>query len=332
MPRLVGTLASLVSGPIVICLGMIAVFSFLSENFFSLSNAVNVVRQASVLALVAFGQTFVILLAGIDLSVGAVMGLTSCVTAALMLQAHLAPVLAAVIGIGVATACGLANGLVHSFLGLNPFVPTFGMWGMALGAALIITEERVLTGFPSTLRVLHDGEFLGVPAPLLLVAGILLTLHTFLKATPHGIATYAIGGNEGAARLSGIRVRLHKTLIYAFSGFMAGAAGVLFLARSNAAQAIDTIGYEFDSIAAVVVGGTSLMGGKGGVAHTLVGVALIATLRNGLNMVGVNLYLQLVFIGVVLILAYVTENQGLFHALRELKRRLAGVPASVEEA
>jgi ribose/xylose/arabinose/galactoside ABC-type transport system permease subunit len=332
MGRLITRIASFASGPIIICLGMIAVFSVLSENFFSLSNAVNIVRQASVLALVAFGQTFVILLAGIDLSVGALMGLTSCLTATLMQKAHLAPVLAAIIGVGAAAVCGLANGLVHSFLGLNPFVPTFGMWGMALGAALIITEERVVTGFPATLRVLHDGEFLGLPAPLLLVAAILLVLHTFLKATPAGIATYAIGGNEGAARLSGIRVRLHKTLIYTFSGFMAGVAGILFLARSNAAQAIDTIGYEFDSIAAVAVGGTSLMGGKGGVAQTVVGVTLIATLRNGLNMVGVNLYLQLVFIGVVLILAYVTENQSLVQFLRGVKQRLTGPPAGAEVA
>lgn len=332
MARLTGRLRSLVSGPIVICLGMIAVFSLLSENFFSLSNAVNIIRQGSVLALVAFGQTFVILLAGIDLSVGAVMGLASCVAATLMLKLHVAPVLAAAMGIGAATLCGLANGLVHSYLGLNPFVPTFGMWGMALGAALIITEERVITGFPGTLRVLHDGEFLGLPAPLLVVAAVLLILHTFLRATPHGIATYAIGGHEGAAHLSGIRVRLHKTLVYGFSGFMAGVAGILFLARSNAAQAIDTIGYEFDSIAAVVVGGTSLMGGRGGVSQTLVGVALIAILRNGLNMAGVNLYLQLVFIGVVLIMAYVTENQSLVQFLRGLKQRLGRSPASVEGA
>jgi ribose transport system permease protein len=332
MASVIIKLRSALSGPIIICLGMIGVFSLLSENFFSLSNAVNIIRQASVLALVAFGQTFVILLAGIDLSVGAVMGLTSCVTAALMLKAHVAPILAAVIGVGAAALCGLVNGLVHSFLGLNPFVPTFGMWGMALGAALIITEERVLTGFPGTLRVLHDGEFLGLPAPLLVVVAVLLVLHTFLRATPHGVATYAIGGNESAAHLSGIRVRLHKTLIYTFSGVMAGMAGVLFLARSNAAQAIDTIGYEFDSIAAVVVGGTSLMGGRGGVSRTLVGVVLISTLRNGLNMAGVNLYLQLIFIGLVLILAYVTENQSLFHFLLNLKRRLVGAPASAEEA
>jgi len=316
MPRLVPRITPFLSGPVVIILGMIVLFSLLSEGFFSLSNAVNIIRQASVLALVSFGQTFVILLAGIDLSVGAVMGLTSCVTAQLMLAGHVHPAVAALFGIATAAVCGLLNGMVHSFLGLNPFVPTFGMWGMALGAALIITEERVITGFPSSLRFLHDGEFLGLPAPLFLVAAVFLLLHLFLRATPAGVATYAIGGNEAAARLSGIRVRLHKTAIYAFSGFMAGIAGILFLARSNAAQAIDTIGYEFDSIAAVVVGGTSLMGGKGGVAQTLVGVALIATLRNGLNMVGVNLYLQLVFIGLGLIVAYVSESRSLLPFLR----------------
>jgi ribose transport system permease protein len=325
MTRLASRITGALSGPVVIILGMILLFSLLSEGFFSPSNAVNIVRQASVLALVAFGQTFVILLAGIDLSVGAVMGLTSCVTAQLMLAGHVHPAPAALIGIATATLCGLVNGTVHSYLGLNPFVPTFGMWGMALGAALIITEERVLAGFPGSLRLLHDGEFLGLPAPLLLVAAVFLLLQLFLRATPAGIATYAIGGNEGAAKLSGIRVRLHKTAVYAFSGFMAGVAGILFLARSNAAQAIDTIGYEFDSIAAVAVGGTSLMGGRGGVAQTLTGVALIATLRNGLNMVGVNLYLQLVFIGVVLILAFVSENQSLLQFLRRL--RGAGRPA-----
>ncbi len=332
MSRQAGRLRLACSGPIVITLGMIGFFSLLSKNFFSLSNAVNVVRQGSVLALVAFGQTFVILLAGIDLSVGAVMGLTSCVTALLMLKLHLAPVLAALVGLGVAMLCGLCNGSVHSLLGINPFVPTFGMWGMALGAALIITEERVLTGFPQTLRVLHDGVILGLPVPLLLVAAAFLVLHGFLKSTPYGIAIYAIGGNEGAARLSGIRVTLIKTLVYTFCGFMAGLAGILFLARSNAAQAIDTIGYEFDSIAAVVVGGTSLLGGKGGVAQTLVGVTLIATMRNGLDMAGVNLYLQLVLMGLILILAYVAENQSLYQVIRNLKRRLVGSPANASKA
>jgi ribose transport system permease protein len=316
MARLASRIAAALSGPVIIILGMILVFSLLSEGFCSPSNAANIIRQASVLALVAFGQTFVILLAGIDLSVGAVMGLASCVAAQLMLAGHVHPALAALIGVAIAAGCGLANGMVHSLLGLNPFVPTFGMWGMALGAALIITEERVITGFPGSLRFLHDGELLGLPAPLFLVAGIFLLLHLVLRATPAGVATYAIGGNEGAAKLSGIRVRLHKTAVYTFSGFMAGVAGILFLARSNAAQAIDTIGYEFDSIAAVAVGGTSLMGGRGGVAQTLVGVTLIATLRNGLNMVGVNLYLQLVFIGLGLILAYVSENQSLRELLR----------------
>ena len=150
----------------------------------------------------------------------------------------------------------------------------------------------------------------GIPVPLILVMIIWVILHLFLKWTPYGTAIYAIGGNPTAAELSGIPVRRYKTMIYTFSGLMAGIAGILFLARANAAQAVDTIGYEFDSIVAVVVGGTSLMGGKGGVAQTLLGVLLLAAVRNGLNMMGASIYLQLVVVGLILILAYIAENQA----------------------
>jgi ribose transport system permease protein len=298
-----------ISGPIIIFVIMVAVFAIASRRFFTLSNAANIIRQGSVLALAAFGQTFVILLGGIDLSIGAVMGLTSCAAAISMVNLGFSPLLAVLVALLVSLLCGTINGVVANYIGLNPFVATFGMWGMALGVALIITEERVIYGFPETLRVLHDGELLRIPVPLFIVLAVWAVLHIFLRRTPKGTATYAIGGNEEAARLSGISVRLHKTLIYSFSGLMAGMAGILFLARTNAAQAIDTIGFEFDSICAVVLGGTVLAGGRGGAKETLIGVFLFATLRNGLNMMGVNLYLQLVFVGVILILAYVAESQ-----------------------
>ncbi len=288
---------------------MVAVFAIASRRFFTLSNAANIIRQGSVLALAAFGQTFVILLGGIDLSIGAVMGLASCTAAVSMVSLGFPPLAAVLVAVLVAALCGAINGVVANYIGLNPFVATFGMWGMALGVALIITEERVIYGFPETLRVLHDGQLGGIPVPLFIVLAVWAVLHVFLRWTPKGTATYAIGGNEEAARLSGISVPLHKSLIYTFSGFMAGLAGILFLARTNAAQAIDTIGFEFDSICAVVLGGTALAGGRGGVKETLIGVFLFATLRNGLNMTGVNLYLQLVFVGVILILAYVAESQ-----------------------
>jgi len=226
-----------------------------------------------------------------------------------MVNGIASPFLAVIVSLSVAAFCGLINGLVINNIGLNPFVATFGMWGMALGAALVITEERVVFGFPESLRIFHDGELFGIPVPLIIVVFFFVILHIFLKSTSWGIATYAIGGNEMAARLSGVRVVIHKTLIYTFCGFMAGIAGIMFLARSNAAQAVDTIGYEFDSIVSVVVGGTSLSGGKGGIFQTLIGVILIAVVRNGLNILGVNIYFQLVFIGIILILAYVAESQ-----------------------
>jgi ribose transport system permease protein len=299
-----------VSGPMIICAGTVVFFSLFAKNFFSASNAANIIRQASVLAIVAFGQTFAIIIQGFDLSVGAVMGLTACVTALLMIQGMVPVVVVLILALLVATFCGLINGVVTNYIGLNPFVATFGMWGMALGVALVISEEKVVFGLPNTLRFLHDGEWLGIPVPLILVMIIWVILHLFLKLTPYGTATYAIGGNPTAAELSGIPVRRYKTMVYAFSGLMAGIAGILFLARANAAQAVDTIGYEFDSIVAVVVGGTSLMGGKGGVAQTLLGVVLLAAVRNGLNMMGASIYLQLVAVGVILILAYIAENQA----------------------
>ncbi len=297
-----------ITGPVIMLLLIIVFFSVMSRRFFSLSNAANIIRQGSVLALAAFGQTFVILIAGIDLSIGAVMGLTSS-TAALLMLGGFAPGLAVLIALLVALACGSINGVVTNYIGLNPFVSTFGMWGMSLGVALVITEERVIFGFPEALRFLHDGSLLGIPAPLIMVLAIWAVLHFFLRRTAGGTSVYAIGGNEESARLSGIPVRFRKTLLYAFSGLMAGLAGILFLARANSASAIDTIGFEFDSICAVVLGGTALAGGRGGVKETLLGVALLATLRNGMNMVGVNHYLQLVSVGVILILAYVAEGQ-----------------------
>jgi ribose transport system permease protein len=316
------------SGPVIIGVLVVLFFSVLADNFFSGSNAVNIIRQGSVLALAAFGQTLVILIAGIDLSTGAVMGLTSC-TAALLMVKGLPPFPAVLLALLTASFCGLVNGVVTNYVGLNPFVSTFGMWGMALGAALIATDERVIFGFPETLRVLHDGWFLGLPAPLWLVGLALFFLHVFLKKTPWGIAVYGIGGNEVSAALSGIRVRLLNTLLYTASGFFAGTSGILFLARTNAAQAIDTIGFEFDSICAVVLGGTSLAGGKGGVVGTLVGVAIIAVARNGMNMLGVDPYLQLVFVGVILILSYIAESQK--ETISRLRKTLFGGEKAPEE-
>lgn len=305
-------------GPAVIFLCLVVIFSLVNRRFFTLSNAENIIRQTSVLALAAFGQTLVILLGGIDLSIGAVMGLASCTAALSMVGLGLPPWAAALLAVSLGALCGLINGVVTNYVGLNPFIATFGMWGMALGVALVISDESVIFGFPENLKVLHNGRFLGLPAPLWLIAGTGAAIHVFLRYTPAGIATYAIGGNQEAARLSGIRVLRHKTLVYLVSGLLAGFSGLIFLARTNAAQAVDTIGFEFDSVCAVVLGGTALSGGRGGVKQTALGAFLLIIMRNGLNMIGANLYIQLVVVGLVLILAYIAEDQLSKHRLPEL--------------
>lgn len=292
-----------------ICLFMILALSVFTPNFFTISNLKNLIRQGSVLALVAFGQTFVILIEGIDLSAGAVMGLVSCTAAVLMVQEGVPLIIAVILALIVAVICGLINGFISNYIGLNPFIATYGMQAMALGLALVLTKERVIFGIPESLSFLNYGELAGIPIPLVIVLIMGVGLNYFLTSTTHGIATHAIGGNVTTAELSGIRVRFHKTMIYTFSGLMAGIAGIMFLARCNAAQGIDTIGFEFDSIAAVVAGGTSLYGGKGGIYQTIIGVALITIVRNGMNLVGVNSYLQMVVIGSILILAYTVGNK-----------------------
>lgn len=297
------------TGSVWICLIMVLALSIFTPNFFTISNLKNLIRQGSVLALVAFGQTFVILIEGIDLSVGAIMGLASCTAAVLMVQAGAPLMIAILLALALAVICGLVNGFISNYIGLNSFITTYGMQAMALGAALVMTKERVIFGIPESLSVINYGELAGIPVPLLIVLIMGIGLNFFLKSTTHGIATHAIGGNVTTAELSGIRVRFHKTMIYTFSGLMAGIAGIMFLARCNAAQGIDTMGFEFDSIAAVVAGGTSLYGGKGGIYQTLIGVALITIVRNGMNLVGVNSYLQMVIIGSILILAYIVGNK-----------------------
>jgi len=237
------------------------------------------------------------------------MGLTSCTSALLMVNKSVPAVPAILAGIAVAVICGLINGFMVSYVGLNPFVATYGMWGMALGIALVATDERFVFGLPEGLSTLHYGEMLGIPLPLIIVLAVGILLNFVLRSTTVGVATHAIGGNATTAELSGINVRRHRMLVYAFSGLMAGFAGIMFLARCNAAHGLDTIGYEFDSVAAVVAGGTSLTGGRGGIPQTIVGVTLITIVRNGLNLLGVNSYLQMVIIGCVLVLAYCVRAQ-----------------------
>jgi ribose transport system permease protein len=271
-----------------------------TPHFLTLSNLMNVLEQTSINAVIAVGMTFVILSGGIDLSVGSILALAGILLALALQQDFSLPVALAV-ALGVGGACGLLNGLLVTRGRLPPFIATLGMMSVARGAALLLTEGRPVSGFEAGFRSLATGRFLLVPAPVVVAALVYLLAHVILRRTLLGRFVYAIGGNEEAARFSGVSIRLHKALVYVISGLASAVAAALLTARLNSAQPIAGVMYELDAIAAVVIGGTSLRGGVGGVGGTLVGALIMGVLRNGLNLLGISSFLQQVVIGLVIV-------------------------------
>ena len=268
----------------------------------TVSNLLNVAQQTAIVAIIAAGMTFVIITAGIDLSVGSVLAFSGVVMATLLLGG-LPLGLALLAGVGTGLLCGLINGLLISVGRLPPFIATLGMMSVARGAALVFTEGRPVSGFSDTFRQIAVGEVLRIPAPVVIMLVVYLIAHFVLTRTKLGRYTYAIGGNEEAAILSGVNVRLYRTLVYGLCGGLSGLAAIILTARLNSAQPIAGIMYELDAIAAVVIGGTSLIGGEGTVFGTLIGALIMGVLRNGLTLLGVSSFVQQIVIGSVIIVA-----------------------------
>ncbi|MGB2715471.1 MAG: ribose ABC transporter permease [Vicinamibacterales bacterium] len=297
--RRLGTLAGL--------LGLCLLLWILTPHFLTISNLLNVMEQTSINAVIAVGMTFVILSAGIDLSVGSVLALSGVVMATLLQQDW--PVAAAMaVGLLMGFGFGALNGVAIAWGRLPPFIATLGMMSIARGCALLFTEGRPVSGFDQTFRSLATARILGIPAPVVITAAVYLVARFVLSSTRFGRYVYAMGGNEEATRLSGVNVRLHKMLVYGVSGLTSGIAAVLLTARLNSAQPIAGIMYELDAIAAVVIGGTSLAGGEGGVGGTLIGALIMGVLRNGLNLLGVSSFLQQVVIGLVIVFAVLLDT------------------------
>jgi ribose/xylose/arabinose/galactoside ABC-type transport system permease subunit len=215
--------------------------------------------------------------------------------------------LALIIGMITGGLCGLVNGLLISLGRLPPFIATLGMMSVARGAALMFTNGRPVSGFSEPFRFIATGELFHIPFPVILMLAIYLLAHFVLQRTKLGRYTYALGGNEEAAFLSGINVKLYKTLVYVLCGLLSAVAAVILTARLNSAQPIAGIMYELDAIAAAVIGGTSLIGGVGSVATTLVGAFIMGVLRNGLNILGVSSFIQQTVIGSVIIFAVLID-------------------------
>ncbi|BAU87099.1 D-ribose ABC transporter permease [Streptomyces laurentii] len=281
--------------------------SFLSGDFLSTQNLLNVGVQAAVTAILAFGVTFVIVSAGIDLSVGSVAALSATVLAYTATTMGLPVWLSIVLALATGIACGLVSGALISFGKLPPFIATLAMLSIGRGLALVISQGSPIA-FPDSVSQL--GATLGgwLPVPVLVMIAMGLITAVVLNRTYIGRTMYAIGGNEEAARLSGIRVKRQKIVIYALAGGFAAVAGIVLASRLASAQPQAAYGYELDAIAAVVIGGASLSGGVGKASGTLIGALILAVLRNGLNLLSVSAFWQQVVIGVVIALAVLVDT------------------------
>jgi ribose transport system permease protein len=286
---------------------LLVAMSLLSGDFLTTQNLLNVGVQAAVTAILAFGVTFVIVSAGIDLSVGSVAALSATVLAWTATSEGVPVWLAVILAVATGAACGLVNGALVSYGKLPPFIATLAMLSIGRGLSLVISQGSPIA-FPESVSGLGDtlGGWLPVPVLVMIAMGLLTAL--ILGRTYIGRSMYAIGGNEEAARLSGLRVKRQKLVIYALSGLFAAVAGVVLASRLASAQPQAAQGYELDAIAAVVIGGASLAGGVGKASGTLIGALILAVLRNGLNLLSVSAFWQQVVIGVVIALAVLLDT------------------------
>jgi ribose transport system permease protein len=292
-------------GPLLRPLGLLllcVLLSFLNENFFTLKNIISVLRQSTILVVVAVGMTVVILAAGIDLSVGGVMALVGCLTAQLIVKGT--PIIPAIIcGLLMGILFGLLNGVLVCIFGLPPFVATYGMMWIASGLAMILMQGKIIFGLPDHFLWLGSGYLSIIPVPVIIAAVVAVAFHFYLRKTVSGQEIYALGANRDAARYSGIKINKTLLLVYALSGFTAAIAGIIMTARLDAAEEGMGEPFMLQAIAAVVMGGSSLMGGEGGIPGTIIGALILTLVVNGLNLMGVSSMVHPMVTGAVILLA-----------------------------
>ncbi|MCL7746839.1 ABC transporter permease [Halalkalibacter alkaliphilus] len=283
---------------LILCL----IMSLLSDQFLTSSNLTNVARQISINAILAVGMTFVIITGGIDLSVGSVMAFTGTIMAGLMLVSGIPIYLAVLIGIVLGTVIGYINGTLVAYAKIPAIIVTLAMMEATRGLALLYTGGYPLSGLPEAFTFIGRGHVFGIiPMPVLIMVLVYIAAYIILNHLPFGRYIYAIGGNEEAVRLSGVKVKRYKIMAYVISGVTAGIAGMILTSRLASGQPMAGVGFELDAIAAVVLGGTAIAGGRGHIFGTLLGALLIGVLSNGLNLMGVSPYVQLVLKGLIII-------------------------------
>ncbi|MAS33690.1 MAG: ABC transporter permease [Anaerolineaceae bacterium] len=292
----------------IIMLITIVVLAVSSNTFFTPSNLLNQGRFLAEVGLIALPMTFIIITGGIDLSVGSILGLTAILLGHAWQNWGFPLELAVVFAISIATLAGFLNGLFIVRVGVPPLIMTLATLALYRGLAEGISESRSVRGYPESFYELGQGEILGVPTQLWLLIVAIIISAIILSRTILGRALYAIGNNEVGARFSGLPVNRYKLIIYSYSGLMAGIAGWIFVSRFTTTRSDMGSGIELDVIAAVVLGGTSIFGGTGSIAGTVIGVVLIQLLKNGLSLAGVTSDASIIVIGIVLITSILVNN------------------------
>jgi len=290
------------AGILFVLIALCVILSIVAPRFLTLRNVTNVVRQFSVIAIMSVGMTYVIITAGIDLSVGSIIALSGCMTAWFLVEGY--PIwLSVLIGLALGALTGIVNGLLIVKVRLAPFIATLGTMGIARGVVLALTMGYPIQPFPEAFEVIGRGYLGPIPIPVVIMTVVVIAGHIFLGRTTIGRYIYYVGSNPTAARLSGLNVGRILILVYTVAGFLSGLAAVVLVSRLTSAQSNMGTGWELDAIAAVVIGGTSLAGGEGSVLGSLIGAALMGVIKNALILLGVNVYWQSVVIGTVIVLA-----------------------------
>lgn len=287
---------------------LVIVATLIQPRFLTPTNLLNVIRQVSIFGILAIGQTFIIITAGIDLSQGSILALAAVLIAGVLPDYGI--VAAIIVGLAVGAVMGTLNGLGVTLGKVQPFVMTLGMLGIARGLAFIYTGGMPIPVLDKRFLFIGNGYILGIPVPAIIYVSLVILAALVLRYTAFGRYVYAIGSNEEAARLSGVNVRLYKTLVYTLGGLLCGVAAVLYTSQLAVAPPIAGEGYELDSIASVVVGGTSLFGGEGGMFGTFLGSVIIGSMANILNLTGVSPFVQKSAKGLLIIAAVMIKARG----------------------
>ncbi len=300
-------------GTLIALIGLCVIMGILSPQFFSVNNFINIFVQISVISIIAAGMTFVILTGGIDLSVGSTVALCGLILGICMVNNNLPVPVAILLAMLAGTAIGFTNGVLISKMNLPPFIATLGMMSIVRGAAYSVTNGQPIYTYPKDFLAIA-GNVGPIPIPVIIMVIVFVLCFYLLKYTKLGRYSYSIGGSESASVLSGINVWAYKTSVYMMLGFLCSVSSIILTARLDSAVPVAGDGYELDAIAAVVIGGTSMMGGEGKITGTIIGALIMGVVSNGLNLLTVPQGNQRMIKGIIIIVAVLVD------VLRKRKR------------